>query len=176
MGVLRLARLERSKHGEANMIATAYNATHDTVTDLPNHFLFLDRLDRAVVTSERNTNRFALLYIVLENHLGLKKEYGERVYNQLITQLADRLKISFREADTLARTEDNRFAVLLTQIQNKNVVNQLIRRVEETLLKPYQIDSMQLYIKVNIARGIYPDNGVDAEMLIQYVEAVLNTV
>ncbi len=157
------------------MITDAYKATHDTVTDLPNQFLFLDRLNRAVATSERNTNRFALLYIVVENYPRLKKEYGKIICNQLIIQLVERLKISFREADTLARISNNRFAVLLTHIQNPNVVNQLIRRVEKALVEPYGIESAQLHIRLSLARGIYPDNGVDAEMLMQYMETALDT-
>ena len=155
------------------MMTNAYQATHDALTDLPNDFLFLDRLSRAVATSERDTNRFALLFIVLENYNAIHQEYGKRLSDQLLLQITDRLKISFREADTLARTRDNQFAVLLTQIKNRNVVSQLIRRVEKKLEETYQIDPLTLRLKANIAYGIYPDNAVDAVTLIQYVEEQL---
>lgn len=155
------------------MMTNAYQATHDALTDLPNDFLFLDRLSRAVATSERDTNRFALLFIVLENYNAIHQEYGKKLSDQLLLEITDRLKISFREADTLARTGDNQFAVLLTQIKNRNVVSQLIRRVEKTLEETYQIDPLTLRLKANIAYGIYPDNAVDAVTLIQYVEEQL---
>ncbi|HEY9052834.1 MAG TPA: diguanylate cyclase [Gammaproteobacteria bacterium] len=152
------------------MITNAYQATHDALTDLPNDFLFLDRLSRAVATSERDTNRFALLFIVLDNYKSIHQEYGKKISDQLLLQITERLKVSLREADTLARTGDNRFAVLLTQIKNRNVITQLIRRVEKTLAETFLMDAPPLHINASIAYGIYPDNAVDAMTLIQYVE------
>ncbi|TNF34414.1 MAG: diguanylate cyclase [Gammaproteobacteria bacterium] len=158
------------------MITEAYRATHDALTDLPNDFLFADRLNRAIATAERNTHRFALIYIVIENHELICKQYGQPEYDQVILQLADRLQISLRDADTLARIDVNRFAILLSQIKQQSIVHQLIRRLQKSLTEPCQIGTRNILPVTRIGHSIYPDQGADAASLIEHIETELDQI
>lgn len=156
------------------MITNAYEATHDAITGLPNDFLFQDRLNRLIAISERNTNRFALLHVVVENYAAIVKQRGQQVGNQLILEIAERLKDCLREADTIGRINNNLFGVLLTQLKDRGVLSQLIQRVKKALAEPYASDLAYVDINISLAQATYPDNGVDAAMLMDFIETELH--
>jgi len=148
-----------------------YAATHDELTGLPNEFLLLDRLNQAVITSERGTCRVALLIVSLNNYLTIQQEYGQEFSDRLILKVAESLQETLREPDTIARREDHAFAILLPQIESQLILTQLVSRIEKVMAKPFLIDSINIILNTSIGQGTYPYSGSDALKLLQYVES-----
>lgn len=153
------------------MIANAYAATHDALTHLPNEYLLLDRLNQALAQSERSTNLFALL-MVKPGKLGeIEQRHGQAFCEQLIITIAARLQQTFREPDTISRSNDNRFTILVPQIADKAALDRLILRLKKNLSEPFDIDSHSIYMNFSLGRAVYPYDGTSAELLMQYAAA-----
>jgi diguanylate cyclase len=158
------------------MKISAYTATHDGLTGLPNDFLFNDRLNQVIAISERSASRFALLLIALKNDKEIQRQYGQNVADRLILQIAESLQKTLREPDTISRKNNNTFCILLPQIKTQLILKQLVIRIEKELAKPFNVLSNEIYIKTRVGYGIYPDNGVDASGLYRYVESKIANV
>jgi len=148
-----------------------YAATHDSLTGLPNEFLFFDRLNQATVIAERGTSRFALLLVVLNDYPQIEQQYGRIISRHLLVKVAERLQEILREPDTISRREDNNFMILLPQIESARSLTQLIWRIEKALSEPLQLETGNVCFNISIGQGFYPDNGATAFQLVEYVEA-----
>jgi diguanylate cyclase (GGDEF)-like protein len=156
------------------MIANAYAATHDALTHLPNEYLFLDRLNQALAQSERSTNLFALLMVKPDKLEDIAQRHGQAFCEQLIIKIAERLQQTFREPDTISRSNDNHFTILIPQIADKAALDKLILRLQKTLSEPLQINSHSIQMNFRLGKAVYPYDGTSAEVLMEYVEANLH--
>lgn len=155
------------------MIANAYAATHDALTQLPNEYLLLDRLNQALALSERSTNLFALL-MVKPGKLGdIEQRHGQTFCEQLIIKIAERLQQTFREPDTISRSNDNHFTILIPQIADKTALDRLILRLKKNLSEPFHIDSHSIQPGFDLVKAVYPYDGTTAGMLMQQLAAEL---
>lgn len=90
-----------------------HQAGHDVLTGLPNRLLFMDRLSQAVMRSERQRDRFALLYIDLDGFKPINDRYGHLAGDLTLKQIANRLQHNVRKSDTSARIGGDEFAVIM---------------------------------------------------------------
>ena len=97
-------------------------AFYDSLTRLPNRRLLLDRLQHALAASVRSRERGALLFIDLDDFKTLNDTLGHNIGDQLLAQVADRLKGQVREADTVSRLGGDEFVVLLPQTSKDQAV------------------------------------------------------
>lgn len=151
------------------MIANAYAATHDALTHLPNEYLLMDRLNQAVALSERSTNIFALLMVMPDDLSKIQQRHGQAFCEQLIIQVAARLQHTFREPDTITRSQDDRFIILIPQLTDKQALSKLILRLQKTLSEPFHIDSQSIQLNFSLGKAVYPYNGTTAGILLQHV-------
>ncbi len=109
-------------------------AFYDSLTDLPNRRLMLDRLERAVTSSARHGRHGALMLIDLDNFKVLNDTLGHAVGDQLLMEVASRLRLTTREGDTVARMGGDEFVVVLedlddsemSAIQAEHVANKIL--------------------------------------------------
>ena len=90
-----------------------YQATHNSLTGLPNRLLFLDRLEKAVVRAVRHGDVFALLYIDIDHFKPVNDGHGHQAGDELLKELARRLEATVRAVDTVARLGGDEFAAIL---------------------------------------------------------------
>jgi predicted signal transduction protein with EAL and GGDEF domain len=94
-----------------------HQATHDTLTGLPNRVLFLDRLGREIAHAEREGRTFAVLVVDLDRFKVINDTLGHGAGDELLIAIARRLSQAVRAADTVARTGGDEFLVLITGIR-----------------------------------------------------------
>ena len=110
-------------------------AFYDELTGLPNRRLLMDRLERAVATTQREGSHGALLFLDLDNFKGINDTMGHEVGDILLQQVAQRLKACVRDADTVARLGGDEFVVMLKDLStDKTHAAQVALRIGEEML------------------------------------------
>ncbi len=94
-----------------------HQAFHDSLTHLPNRMLFLDRLQHALVRTERSHSTLAVLFLDLDNFKVINDSLGHEVGDQLLIHVANRLRTTMRSGDTAARLGGDEFILLLEDIR-----------------------------------------------------------
>jgi diguanylate cyclase (GGDEF)-like protein len=165
-----LEELVRQRTAELNHLAY-----HDALTDLPNRILFEDRLTQALLLAERNRQTLGMLFLSLDRFKKVHDTLGRAIGDRLLQKVAERLRCSAHQGETVARFEGDEFALLLTQIGG--TVNEdmgaVIFQINESLKLPFIIDEHELFITVSIGISLYPDDGADAPTLLKNADAAL---
>ena len=90
-----------------------HRAFHDELTGLPNRAMFMDTLSRTLHRAERKQSSFSVLFIDLDHFKGVNDTYGHSVGDQLLQQVAERLRMCVREGDLVARLGGDEFVILV---------------------------------------------------------------
>ncbi len=150
-----------------------YQATHDSLTDLPNRFLFQDRLQHALVKSRRTKNWGAVLYLDLDNFKSINDAFGHAVGDDVLKIVASSLQSVLREGDTLARLGGDEFVVLLDEIKDpldaEHVANNMLNAFE----KIYLVMGNEIVISFSVGISVFPDDGQDTQILLQSSDAAM---
>ncbi len=111
-----MADITERKLAEAEIQNLAF---YDSLTQLPNRALLMDRLQHALATSHRTEQHGALLFIDLDDFKSLNDTHGHEVGDQFLQQIADRLQECIRESDTVARLGGDEFVVILESLSHR---------------------------------------------------------
>jgi diguanylate cyclase (GGDEF)-like protein len=159
---MHLGRAIERQRAEDRLV---HDASHDPLTGLPNRALFLDRLNEAIARSKRNPQaQFAVLFIDLDRFKIVNDSLGHLAGDNLIVQVADRLKGAFRREDliagsvrrptkdgsTLVRLGGDEFTILLNDIHGPGDAVRVANRVEEALRLPFVIHGQEIYTSASI--------------------------
>ena len=109
----------------------AHQAFHDSLTDLPNRSLFLDRVDHALKRAKRRGDGVAVLF--LDNFKVINDSRGHEVGDELLISVAGRLQLCLRHADTAAHLGGDEFVVLLEDVEEPEAATNVAVRIEEAL-------------------------------------------
>jgi diguanylate cyclase (GGDEF)-like protein len=116
-----------------------HETLHDPLTTLPNRRLFVNRLEHAVAWGHRNSDSLAaVLYLDLDRFKSINDSLGHDAGDQLLIQVADRLKSSLRAIDTVARMGGDEFAILLESVSTPEEVITAVQRMQACLALPYE--------------------------------------
>lgn len=140
-------------------------AQHDALTQLPNRALFSDRLKHELNRAKRQGGRFAIIFLDLDHFKPVNDKYGHAVGDQLLRQVADRLKAAVREADTVARIGGDEFVLLMPELSEEESVLGLATKVQEALRAPFYVEGHDLPISCSIGVSVYPQDGDEADAL-----------
>ena len=128
--------VKRRKTAEERLI---HETLHDPLTNLPNRRLFFNRIERAVARSQRNSGSLcAVLYLDLDRFKSINDSLGHDAGDQLLIQVADRMKSSLRAIDTVARMGGDEFAILLEAASTPEEVITAVQRIQASLALPYE--------------------------------------
>ncbi len=158
---------------EAQTDQLKHQAHYDMLTSLPNRALFKDRLSQAIVTSKRNQEKFALLFIDLDQFKKINDSLGHNIGDEVLVEAAKRLSSTIREEDTLARLGGDEFTIILKDIQNPQNVPTVADKIIKVMKEALHIKSHNLYITASIGVSIYPNDATDDANLIKYADVAM---
>ncbi len=148
-------------------------AFHDALTGLPNRALFTDRLALVVAHAHRAKENFAVLFLDLDRFKAVNDTLGHTAGDQLLREIADRLKGCVREEDTVARFAGDEFTLLLLGVvQSEHVIN-IVRKILSVVKQPVTVGNHKLYATASIGIALYPSDGEDAETLLKSADAAM---
>jgi diguanylate cyclase (GGDEF)-like protein/PAS domain S-box-containing protein len=144
----------------------AHMAMHDALTDLPNRLMLRDTLERAIARVRRG-ELVALHYIDLDHFKAVNDTLGHLIGDDLLKQVADRLRACVRDTDTIARLGGDEFAVIQTALAEENDAALLAQRLRDSVTAPYSVDGHHVVIDTSIGIAMSPDDGVTVEDLLK---------
>lgn len=150
-----------------------YQAEHDSLTELPNRLLFLDRLEQAVKLSKRHNTSFAVLFIDLDRFKEVNDSYGHSVGDKLIQVVADLIEGAVRDSDSVARMGGDEFTVLINMIEGEEQLLSIIQKILALFKSPICFEQYQLFLTCSIGAAIYPSDGDNAETLLKNADAAM---
>ncbi|RMG92787.1 MAG: EAL domain-containing protein [Zetaproteobacteria bacterium] len=145
---------------------------YDELTSLPNRRLFGDRLKQGIRLAKREGHKLALLYLDLDRFKYINDSLGHGVGDRVLQEVAKRMSMVLREADTAARMGGDEFTVLLPEADADSAIL-VSERIAEVIRRPIQIDALTLSTDTSIGISIYPDNGEDAESLLRHADTAM---
>lgn len=144
----------------------------DPLTQLPNRTLFHDRLQQTIAAARRDNKPFSLFIMDLDRFKDINDTLGHPVGDALLQQVAQRLRTKLRESDTVARMGGDEFAILLPTVSAKHA-DMAARMLLQALRTPFTIDDHSLDIGTSIGIALYPDHGIDANVLVQRADVAM---
>jgi len=150
-----------------------YQANYDSLTDLPNRNLFHDRLNQSINQARRGQKRIALLFLDVDNFKHINDTLGHIIGDELLRQVATRLRTLFRSSDTIARLSGDEFTIILNEATHNADVEQLLERLLERLSEPYYLNDNTTYTSVSVGVTFFPDDGKTVETLLQNADAAM---
>lgn len=158
-----------------------YLAYHDTLTNLPNRYMFNDRLEQAIAYAERKKQLLAILFLDIDNFKHINDTIGHKAGDRLLQGIADRLTIGTRKTDTssrlltgpseysehiVARLGGDEFTILLTDIRNIQDPARVAQRILNMLSEPLIIGDQEVFVTASVGIAVHPLDGKDIHTLL----------
>ncbi len=176
---MELAALERGAHLASLAIERAENearivqlAHFDALTGLPNLTLLKDRIAYAMGMAQRSKSQIALMFLDLDHFKNVNDTLGHRIGDELLIQLAQRLKSVLREEDTLSRMGGDEFIFVLPGTDADGAAH-VAEKLLEMVAKPYQIRQYELTVTPSVGIAMYPADGTDFDRLYQCADVAM---
>jgi diguanylate cyclase (GGDEF)-like protein len=147
-------------------------AYHDALTNLPNRHLLIDRLTKDIARSIHHQHIGALLYLDLDNFKTINDSLGHQQGDELLKQLAERLKGNLRDEDTAIRLGGDEFILLMPELaDNQEIAIELAinmaSQIQETMRRSFQLDSGDIHMAVSIGIALFPLHGDNSDDLLK---------
>lgn len=156
-----------------------HQASHDTLTGLPNRMLFHDRLHGAIHRAQRYRNTFALACIDIDGFKDVNDEHGHPAGDVLLQEISGRLVAELRRNDTVARLGGDEFALILEDIDDTQMVLQLCQKLCAALGEPYSLQvgenriAVRVSASVGVAQYMHQKRADEDEQLIQSADRAM---
>ncbi len=151
-------------------LALQHLATHDTLTDLPNRFLMLDRLSQLLIRAKRSSTSFAVLYMDIDRFKEINDSRGHEVGDLLLRAVAQRLTKSVRQNDTVARIGGDEFVIIVESVHQIQDAETVALKIEHALASSFTLGKHRVKATLSIGISLYPENGGDTDTLLRVAD------
>lgn len=150
----------------------SYQATHDSLTMLPNRALLYDRLEHSINICKRTQTQLVVMFIDIDNFKDINDSLGHHCGDKLIQCISLRLLKSIRKSDTAARLGGDEFVILFTTDYKENIT-QFCQKILEVISLPIKLNRDVISTTVSIGVSIYPQNGNNGTTLLKNADLAL---
>ncbi len=148
-------------------------AYHDSLTSLPNRMLFRDRFLHALALAHRKKEMLAMLFLDLDRFKKINDTLGHAAGDRLLQAVAERLKKTLREGDTIARLGGDEFMILLSGVKAVEDAAKVAEKILFGIRPSFMIDGHELHITTSIGISLYPYDGQDTDTLVKNSDIAL---
>lgn len=132
-----------------------HQAHYDFLTEIPNRLFAIEKLEQMVGDARRNNKKFAVLFLDVDSFKEINDQYGHDFGDQLLKNIAERLRTNQRVEDTVGRLGGDEFIILLSGVsKQKNIVlylENLFRQFERSI----EINDVEVLVSVSVGASIY---------------------
>jgi diguanylate cyclase len=170
---LELVVTDRTRGLEAANRKLHHLASHDALTGLPNRLLLDDRITQTIAQADRQSHEFAVLVIDLDRFKIINDSLGHRAGDELLREVAQRLKSAVRSVDTTARLGGDEFVILLGSPITQSEALAVARRVIQLMEPSMRLLGIDVHISPSIGVAFYPHDGRTADTLLARADAAM---
>lgn len=161
-------------HLQSENQTLAHQASHDSLTGLPNRAFFEGRLSRSVLNAARQQDHLALLFLDSDHFKQINDTLGHAVGDEVLISVAERVRAQLREQDLVARLGGDEFAVLLTPLHTRKDAEHIAEKIVASMKLPVQLDSgRSVSTSLSVGIAYYPDDGTDPASLLNAADAAM---
>ena len=168
--IIQMADITEMKRSQERMERLAF---YDTLTDLANRRLFNDRLQQAIVRTQRSHKSAALLYLDLDQFKRVNDTLGHDAGDALLKHVSLRLQKCVRKEDTVARPGGDKFTIILVDINSISDASRVAEKILTELRKPIAIAGQQLVVTTSIGITMMPQDSNDAQTLMRNADMAM---
>ena len=151
----------------------AYQASHDDLTGLPNRNLLCDRLEHAIVKAIRANCLVAVLFMDLDRFKQINDSLGHAAGDKLLRNVAERLRASVRQEDTVARFGGDEFVVVLEDLMYEDQATAVAQKIIDNLAIPLNIENQEISVRISIGITLFPRDGNKVETLLKNADTAM---
>ncbi len=148
-------------------------ALHDALTGLANRHLFFDRLELAIHEAERSGNKFAILFLDLDNFKPINDSLGHDIGDLVLRNVATRLQNLVRAGDTVARMGGDEFTIILTGLQAEQDAEKIAEKIIQRIAVPFTFGTVTCNLGASIGITLFPDHGTMSDQLINRADQAM---
>ena len=157
--------------------AELYFLAHfDSLTGIPNRTLFRDRFEHACHNAERKGELVGLLFIDVDRFKQINDSLGHSAGDAVLREVAARITVTARRADTVARLSGDEFVILMQGMTNPADLDLVARRLVQAMREPIKMLGHQLVVTVSVGGAIYPRDDTDISALLAKADAAMYEV
>lgn len=150
-----------------------FQATHDVLTGLPNRQFIIEFISHQILKSKRNKTKFAVVFFDLDRFKLINDSFGHNVGDDLLKQVALRLKKNTRESDLIGRLGGDEFLFIITDFTSTDALKNNTDKILEIFKNPFNVSNRKLVITPSIGVSVYPDNGASVDELISTADTTM---
>ena len=162
---LALSRKRAVEEQVAHAQRVEYLAYHDGLTTLPNRSLFSKLLGQSILQAHRYNRHLAVLFLDLDRFKHINDTLGHEAGDQLLQEVAKRLKTCLRDSDAAARLGGDEFVVLLPELDEERYGSTVAQKILTAIARPFTLLGQEFRITASIGISIYPQDGLDEQTL-----------
>jgi diguanylate cyclase (GGDEF)-like protein/PAS domain S-box-containing protein len=148
-------------------------AHFDVLTGLPNRVLLADRLQQALSHAQRRGTLMAVVFLDLDHFKDVNDAHGHAVGDQLLVALAQRLRDSLRDGDTLARVGGDEFVAVLADIPDVGECERVLERLLVAASQPVSLTGRLLQVSGSLGAALFPQDGSEADTLLRHADQAM---
>ena len=145
----------------------AHQASHDSLTNLPNRAYFEARLTRTLRSLNKTRDKAAVLFLDSDRFKGINDAYGHAAGDAVLVAVATRIRAQLREDDVVARLGGDEFAILLTPLHKVEDAQRIAEKIIASMLEPILLPGQACVVtSLSIGIAVYPEHGASAQELL----------
>ena len=162
--------ISERKRAEAHI---QYLARHDTLTGLPNRAFLGERLEALLALARRHDVTAAILFIDLDNFKKVNDSLGHHAGDELLKEVATRIRSNLRDADIVARLGGDEFLVALADLGAPGDAARVAGKLLSAISAPVVLEGQAVYVTPSIGISLFPRDGSSADDLIRHADAAM---
>jgi diguanylate cyclase (GGDEF)-like protein/PAS domain S-box-containing protein len=150
-----------------------FHAYHDVLTHLPNRKLFTDRLTHSLSRARRSSKSLAVMFVDLDHFKTINDTLGHEAGDELLLEMAHRLRANVRDDDTVARLGGDEFTIILAELRHPEDAVSVAEKLIKAVVQPLSIAGTSIEVSASIGIALFPDDGADAESLLRNADSAM---
>lgn len=148
-------------------------ANYDTLTQLPNRRLFMDRLAQEIRKAHREKQQVALLFLDLDRFKEVNDTLGHHMGDELLIIAAQRIRACVRDSDTVARLGGDEFTIIIPELADVSNVGRVAQNIISSLSTYFQLETEQAYVSASIGITVYPEDADNVEDMLKNADQAM---
>lgn len=161
-------------HLQSENESLAHQASHDSLTGLPNRAFFEGRLMRALRNANKLNEQVAVLFLDSDRFKEINDNFGHAAGDAVLVAVANRVRAQLREEDLVARLGGDEFAILLTPLHKTEDAERIADKILASMEEPIQLPgTTQVLTSLSIGIAVYPDHGATPGALLNAADGAM---